>query len=68
MSKTDLFFLAGRNRGRDAKFKLIAPRIGGVEMTDGTLVPADEKIDGGPSVLFDAPWYCSYLPKARSNW
>jgi catalase len=37
-----------------AALKLIAPRIGGVEMTDGSLVPADEKIDGGPSVLFDA--------------
>ena len=30
------------------------PTINGVDLDDGTHVPADEKIDGGPSVLFDA--------------
>ncbi len=34
--------------------KIVAPKIGGVTDSDGNLVPADEKIDGGPSVVFDA--------------
>jgi catalase len=37
-----------------ANVELIAPRIGGVTTSDGKLVPADEKIDGAPSVLYDA--------------
>jgi catalase len=37
-----------------AMLKLIAPMVGGVEASDGTFIPADEKIDGGPSVLYDA--------------
>ena len=34
--------------------ELIASAVGGVETTDGQRVPADQKIDGGPSVLYDA--------------
>jgi catalase len=34
--------------------ELIAAAVGGVETTDGQRVPADQKIDGGPSVLYDA--------------
>lgn len=37
-----------------AVLKLIAPEVGGIEDGDGTLHPADEKLEGGPSVLFDA--------------
>ncbi|MEZ5859109.1 MAG: catalase [Geminicoccaceae bacterium] len=37
-----------------AMLKLVAPMVGGVEASDGTWLEADEKIDGGPSVLFDA--------------
>ncbi len=37
-----------------ASAKLIAPQIGGVKSSDGKMIRADEKIDGGPSVLFDA--------------
>ncbi|OWK39854.1 Catalase [Fimbriiglobus ruber] len=37
-----------------AMLKLIAPEVGGVEGSDGTLHAADEKLEGGPSVLFDA--------------
>ena len=37
-----------------ANLAVIAPTIGGVKASDGTHIPADEKIDGGPSVLFDA--------------
>jgi catalase len=34
--------------------ELIAPAIGGIEASDGGRMPADQKIDGGPSVLYDA--------------
>jgi catalase len=37
-----------------AKFELIAPMVGGVEASDGSWIEADEKLDGGPSVLYDA--------------
>ena len=41
--------------------KLVAPMVGGVEASDGSCIEADEKIDGGPSVLFDA---VALLPSA----
>ena len=34
--------------------KLVAPMVGGVKASDGSWITADEKIDGGPSVVFDA--------------
>ncbi|MDB5527421.1 MAG: catalase [Devosia sp.] len=37
-----------------AVIEIIAPTIGGVTLSDGTLQPAHHKIDGAPSVLFDA--------------
>ncbi|MBU0887066.1 MAG: catalase [Alphaproteobacteria bacterium] len=37
-----------------AMLTLVAPMIGGVEASDGSWIEADEKIDGGPSVVFDA--------------
>ncbi len=37
-----------------ATMELIAPKVGGVEAADGTMLPAKHMIDGGPSVLFDA--------------
>ncbi|MDB5654028.1 MAG: catalase, partial [Tardiphaga sp.] len=37
-----------------ATFEIIAPKVGGAEASDGTLIPADQMIDGGPSVLYDA--------------
>jgi len=37
-----------------AMFELVAPKIGGALAGDGTMVPADHMIAGGPSVLFDA--------------
>ena len=37
-----------------ASVKLIAPQVGGVKGNDGKLITADEKIGGGPSVLYDA--------------
>jgi len=35
-------------------FEVIAPKVAGVTLSDGELVPAKQKIDGGPSVLYDA--------------
>jgi catalase len=43
---------AARDEG--AVLTIVAPRIGGVEASDGSWVVADETIEGGPSVLFDA--------------
>ncbi len=37
-----------------AQIEFIAPHIGGVEASDGTWIEAQQKIDGGPSVLYDA--------------
>jgi catalase len=37
-----------------AVVELIAPTVGGVTGSDGTLIAANHKIDGAPSVLFDA--------------
>ncbi len=37
-----------------ATLEIIAPTVGGVEASDGTRVEADQKIGGGPSVLYDA--------------
>jgi catalase len=42
--------------------ELVAPRIGGVTLSDGTLLPAHQRIDGGPSVLYDA---VALLPSAE---
>ncbi len=40
----------------DAKATLtvVAPRVGGVTAADGSRIGAHEKVEGGPSVLFDA--------------
>jgi catalase len=37
-----------------AVVEVIAPKISGVILSDGSLAPAKQKIDGGPSVLYDA--------------
>jgi catalase len=37
-----------------AAFEVIAPKIAGVTLSDRKKVPAQQKIDGGPSVLYDA--------------
>jgi catalase len=37
-----------------AVYEVVAPKIAGVTLSDGTTVAAKHKIDGGPSVLFDA--------------
>ncbi len=37
-----------------ATMKLIAPKVGGIKLDDGSLRPADEAIGSAPSALFDA--------------
>ncbi|MBT2244946.1 catalase [Sphingobium sp. BHU LFT2] len=37
-----------------ATFEIIAPKIAGARLDDGSMVDAKQKIDGGPSVLYDA--------------
>jgi len=37
-----------------ATMEIVAPMVGGIKADDGTWVPAKQKIDGGPSVLYDA--------------
>lgn len=37
-----------------ATFEVIAPMIGGVQASDGSWIDAAEKLNGGPSVLYDA--------------
>ncbi|MCA0850848.1 catalase [Salipiger thiooxidans] len=34
--------------------EVIAPKVGGVKTSEGDMLPANQKIDGGPSVLYDA--------------
>ena len=41
-------------KAEEGTLELIAPTISGVTISDGNLVPAQHKVDGGPSVLFDA--------------
>jgi catalase len=43
---------AVKNEG--AAFEVIAPAVGGVQASDGSWIDANQKIDGGPSVLYDA--------------
>ncbi len=37
-----------------ARMEIVAPKIGGATGKGGKLIPADHKIDGGPSIFYDA--------------
>jgi catalase len=37
-----------------ALLEIVAPKVGGVRASDGSWIEAKQKIDGGPSVLYDA--------------
>jgi catalase len=54
--------LAKAVKKEQAMLMLVAPEVGGVEASDGTWHEADEKLEGGPSVLFDA---VALLPSAE---
>ena len=54
---TDAEILAALRAAIEAEgavLELIAPKIGGVTLSDGSQVPANQNVDGGPSVLYDA--------------
>jgi catalase len=38
----------------NANYEIVAPKIGGATLSDGTRLEAQQKFDGGPSVLYDA--------------
>ena len=46
-----------------ATFEIIAPQVTGAEASDGSWIDADQMIDGGPSVLYDA---VALLPTAAA--
>ena len=48
----------------EAVYEVIAPKIVGVTLSDGTTVAAKHKVDGGPSVLFDAVAIVTSAPGA----
>ena len=37
-----------------AMLEIVAPKVGGVKASDGSWIEAAQKLDGGPSVLYDA--------------
>ncbi|NKN03797.1 catalase [Rhizobium laguerreae] len=47
-----------------AAFEVIAPKIGGVTLSDGNWIEGHQMIDGGPSVLYDA---VALLPSAEGT-
>ncbi|PDS78283.1 catalase [Rhizobium sp. L43] len=47
-----------------ATFEVIAPKIGGVTLSDGNWIEAHQMIEGGPSVLYDA---VALLPSAEGT-
>ena len=54
---TDAKLLAGLQsaaKKEGVNVELVAPAVGGIEASDGKLVEADQQVDGGPSVLYDA--------------
>jgi len=62
---TDARLLAALTAAAEAEgavVELIAPKIGGIVATDKTHHPVHQKIDGGPSVLYDA---VAVIPSAR---
>jgi len=46
--------LAAAVQKAGAVLEVVAPKIAGVTLSDGSALPAKQKIDGGPSVLYDA--------------
>jgi catalase len=49
-----------------ATVEIIAPVVGGVDVSDGTRVPADQQVEGAPSVLYDAVAVLAEPGAARS--
>jgi catalase len=56
--------LRGALEKEGAMLEIVAPTVGGVKASDGSHVEGDEKLDGGPSVLYDA---VAILPSAEGG-
>ncbi len=52
-SATVLTDLTGAIAAEGAVFEIIAPKVGGVTLDDGTLLAAQQKVGGAPSVVYD---------------
>jgi catalase len=50
--------------GAGAMVEIVAPEVGGVEASDGSWIVGNEKIDGAPSVLYDA---VAVFPSAKGG-
>lgn len=46
--------LRGAVQALPANMEFVAPTVGGVDASDGSRIVADQKLDGGPSVRYDA--------------
>ncbi len=46
--------LIGQVEAMGAVHEIVAPKVAGARLDDGSMVAARQKIDGGPSVLYDA--------------
>ena len=53
-SATLLKAMTSALKAKGTLWEIIAPKIGGVTLDDGELVAAQQKVGGGPSVLYDA--------------
>jgi catalase len=61
----DAALLSALRQGLEAEgamLEIVAPKIGGITTSDGARIPARQKINGGPSVLYDA---VAILPSAQ---
>jgi len=54
-TRADLLAVLAREVAeRGAEVEIVAPKVGGVCLDDGSWLPAKQSVDGGPSVLYDA--------------
>ena len=53
-SKATIIALRKAIESAGAKVKIVAPKVGGATLDDGSRMPADGQLAGTPSVLFDA--------------
>jgi len=54
VSRSLLDALRKEVEAQDATLEIVAPTVGGVKADDGSHIAANQKIGGGPSVLYDA--------------
>ena len=54
VAKETLDALTSAVKAEGAMIEIVAPKVGGVKASDGSWIPAAQKLDGAPSVLYDA--------------